>query len=141
MDELDRLKADFTRLVELREQRDIDKRTAEQSEREYREYESSLFSELEDGPLQGSIKLDLGEPYGIVSFKTRSTVYGRIIDLDTALESFEAEALMEEMTKEDIKKRRLHELVRTRLEQGQELPQGVDYYENKGITISRQKGR
>ena len=129
----------FIRLVELREQRDFDKAQFERSEREYREYEKELFSEVDESPLEGTIKMDLGPEHGTVSFRLNRTVYGRIIDQDTALEAFEDEAITEELTKPGIQKRRLNELVRERLENGVKLPEGIDYYENRGITISRKR--
>lgn len=140
MSDLDAITQKLRRLVAYRERRDQTKLEADLANEAYRDYEQELFQEIDEGPLAGSVRLDLGEPYGEVAFRTRSTIYGRINDLEQALEAFEEEALTEEITKSDIRKRRLHELVRERIESGQPLPNGVDFYENRGITISRKKG-
>lgn len=130
----------FRRLVELREKRDEDKATAEASEGEYREYEAELWDEVADGPIKGTLKLDLGEPYGIVRFTPRETYYGRVTDLDKALDYFETRAMTDEMTKPKIEKRKLNEMVRELLEsQEGKLPDGIDFYANRGFTITRTK--
>lgn len=131
------LAARFRRLVEAREKRDIDKVAAEDSEKDYRAYESELFEELTDGPISGTIRLDLGDPIGVVTFTPRETTYGRIIDADAALAHFEEHGERDQMSTPKIEKKRLNALVRELLEQGKAMPPGVDWYANRGITISR----
>jgi hypothetical protein len=127
----------FRRLVELREKRDINKTAAERSEKEYRAYESELFDEIEEGPGEGTRKFDLGPPHGTVAFTPRETKFGRLLDSEAASEYFEEMDLTEEMTKPGIEKRKLNEYVRELLEQGKPMPPGVDFYVNRGITISK----
>lgn len=136
MSDLAALESKFRRLAELREQRDIDKKTAETSETEYREYEKELFETVEDSALKGSVEFDFGD-LGVIRFQPRSTIYGQVIDKNAALDAFENEAIVDEMTGSKIEARRLNEYVRDRLENGQELPDGVGYYERKFFTISR----
>jgi len=137
MSDLAALESKFRRLAELREQRDIDKKAAEQSESEYREYEAELFGAVEDSALRGTVEFDFGGDLGKIRFQPRRTIYGQVVDKSAALESFEQEALIDEMTGPRIEARRLNEYVRDRLENGQELPDGVSYYERKFFTISR----
>jgi hypothetical protein len=127
----------FRRLVELRTERDETKATADRAEEEYREYESELFDEMEASPVKGARRIDLGEPFGLVVFTPRETKFGRILNLDDALDYFETRAMSDEMTKPGISKRKLNELVRELLEQGKPMPAGVDWYANRGITISK----
>ena len=136
--EEERIASRFRRLVELREKRDQDKEQAETSETEYREYEAELLDEIRDSPITGTRRIDLGK-YGTVRFTPRETVYGRIVDADKAIEAFEREGLRENMTKTQISKSRLNEIVRDRLETGQPMPDGVDWYANRGFTITRPK--
>lgn len=137
MTELAQLESKFRRLAELREDRDIAKKTAETAEGEYREYEAELFVAIEDSSLRGTVEFDFGGDLGIIRFQPRSTIYGRVIDKNAALDAFENEALVDEMVAPKIEARRLNEYVRDRLESGQELPDGVGYYERKFFTISR----
>lgn len=134
------LETKFRRLVELREQRDIAKSTAEATEREYREYESELWDELEDSPMKGTIKIDLGEPYGVVSFQYKETYYGRVLDKDAALDYLDNNALTDEFTSPKLEMRRVNELVRECIEEQRPLPKGFDFYPKRFISISKRQG-
>lgn len=137
MSELAQLESKFRRLAELREERDFAKKTSETAEGEYREYEAELFVAIEDSSLRGTVEFDFGGDLGVIRFQPRSTIYGRVIDKNAALDAFENEALVDEMVAPKIEARRLNEYVRDRLETGQELPDGVGFYERKYFTISR----
>lgn len=140
MSDLAALESKFRRLAELREQRDIDKETAKRSEEDYREYEAELLETLEESALRGSVEFDFGGDLGKMRFQPRETLYGRIIDHEAALIAFEREAIVDEMTRPKVEARRLNEYVRGRIEAGQELPDGIDYYPRRFITISRKNG-
>lgn len=137
MSDLARLESKFRRLAELREQRDFDKQAAERSEAEYREYEAELLETIDESALRGSVEFDFGGELGTIRFQPRRTIYGRIVDKNAAMEAFENEAIIEEMTAPKIEAKRLNEYVRDRLEHDGNLPPGVDYYERKYVTISR----
>lgn len=137
MSDQERLASRFRRLVELREKRDETKTSADSAETDYREYEAELFEELEDGPVEGTLRLDLGGSIGVVTFTPRETKFGRIVDADAAATYFEERELAKEFTKPVIEKRKLNELVRDLLEQGKPMPAGVDWYAKRGLTISR----
>lgn len=137
MSDEEQIASKFRRLVELRTNRDERKTAAEVSENEYRDYESDLFEEIQSGPMHGTRRIDLGEPFGLVAFTPRETTFGRIIDAEAAVEYFEEHGQTDEMTKPQIGKGKLNERVRELLEQGKPLPDGVDFYVNRGITISR----
>lgn len=137
MSEEEAIASKFRRLVELREKRDETKGAADDAEEEYREYEAELFEEMSNSPIKGTRRIDLGEPYGLVVFTPRETKFGRILNLDDALDYFDQRAMTDEMTKPGIAKRKLNEMVREMLEQGKPLPPGIDWYANRGITISK----
>lgn len=136
MSDLVALESKFRRLAELRETRDIDKQAAEHSEGAYREYEAELFEQIEGSALRGTVEFDFGD-LGVIRFQPRQTIYGRVIDKMAALDSLEGEDLIEEMTAPKIEARRLNEYVRGRLENGQPLPDGIDYYTRSYFTISK----
>lgn len=127
----------FRRLVELREDRDEKKTAFDTAEESYREYEAELFDAMKSSPIKGTRRIDLGPPFGLVVFTPRETKFGRILDLDLALEHFEQRAMVESMTKPAIAKRKLNEMVREYLEQGKPMPPGIDWYPQRGITISK----
>lgn len=127
------------RLVELRDQRDADKRAAEKSERAYREYEQEFWQAIEESPFDGTVPLDLGPEIGTVKFSQRETYYGRLLDADKAQDYFESRAMADEMFEPKVAKRRLNEFVRECLDNGTPLPDGVDFFAQRGVTITRQK--
>ncbi len=127
------------RLMELREDRDTSKLAAEKAEKEYRSKESELWDELDESPIKGGLKIDLGAPHGVVTFHPKETFYGRVLDADKALDYFERTGQTDEYTEPKIAKARVSELVRGRLEAGQPMPDGLDWYARRYITITRQK--
>lgn len=137
MSDLAALESKFRRLAELREERDVDKEAAKRSEEAYREYEADLWTQVEESAVRGSVEFDFGGDLGIIRFQPKKTVYGRVIDKNAALEAFESECLTDELTSPKIEARRLNEYVRDKLELEGELPEGIDYYEKKFISITR----
>lgn len=140
MSDLDQFKARFRQLLELRVQSDIDKVTADKSSKEYREYEAELWEEVKEAGIQGSLTFDFGADLGKCRFTARQpTIYGRVLDKDTAIAALRAEGLDDVIYESAVREGRLNELVRDRMESGDSLPDGVDYYDRKGITITRRK--
>lgn len=136
-DDLNAFKHRFLRLVQLREERDIDKAKAKRSEAAYREYEAELFEELRDSGFKGAIGFDFGGDIGTVKFQLRSTTYGKIIDKAAAIAALKKEGLDDLIYQEAVRERRLNELVRDRMESSGDLPDGIGSYDRQGISISR----
>jgi hypothetical protein len=130
----------FRRLVELRDDRDEKKTAYDSAEEDYREYEAELYEWMKQSPIKGSRRIDLGEGMGVIVFTPRETYYGRILDKDKALKWFKERRMLPELTRSEIAKRKLNEIVRDRLESGSPMPDGVDFTANRGITISRKGG-
>jgi hypothetical protein len=123
--------------MEARVARDEAKTTFKRLEQEYRSIEADIYEELEDMP--GTLSVDLGEPWGVVKFRNRETYYAKIIDDEKAQEYYESRAMMDEVSSPKFVMARLNEEVRERIDLGQSPPPGVDYYANRGVTITRQK--
>lgn len=128
------------RLMEARELRDETKKAAESAEKEFRAIEAEVFEEFEEAAVQGTVKVDLGDPWGVVSFRTRETYYGTIIDEEAAAEYYEQRAMMDEVSAPKFVMRRINEEVRARIEAGDmDMPPGVSFRANRGVTITRSK--
>lgn len=127
------------RLMEARIERDEDAAKAKRSEATYREVEAEVYEQFEDSGTVGTIKVDLGEPHGVVSFRTRETYFGKIVDEDAALEYYEQRAQIDEVTQPKFTMARINEEVRDRIEQGLSMPPGVTFTARRGMTITRQK--
>lgn len=134
------LEVKLRRFVEARTVRDETKVASERAEKVYRAQEAELWDELADSPIEGAIKVNLGPPYGVVTFQPKETYYGRILDEEKALEYFEQTAQVDEFTKPKIVKSRLNELVRQCLEAEKSPPAGIDFYASRYVSISKKKG-
>lgn len=119
---------------------------AKAAKKEMDDLELDVF-ELFEG-LQGSlggkkagstVSVPLGEPYGVCKFRTRETHYGKIVDEDAFLDWVEDRAMLDEFSTPKITKGRLHEEVRKRKEAGGDMPPGVSYYTDRGMTVTRPK--
>jgi hypothetical protein len=101
-----------------------------------KELELQLFEALEESG-ESSIKVDLGPGYGKRRIVTRATRFGQVLDREAAeaallAEGYEREALIGSKLREQP----LNQLVNERIDHGQELPEGIGFYERKGVTIS-----
>jgi hypothetical protein len=129
--------------MELREASDEADKAAKSAKAEFREAEADLFDKLTD-PDTGDVRrippVDLGPPFGRVAFQARETYYGRIIDEQAALEHFRSKGVLEEVASPKFVMKRINEEVREAIEAGVSPPPGTDFYANRGVTITRQKG-
>lgn len=130
------LQQKFRRLYEERVARDEAKTKYDKLKDDYDEHEQELWDEVEESPLSGAIKIDLGEPYGTITFQAKETHYGRILDNEKALEAFEQSARVDELTEPKIAMARLHEYVRECVDGNMPLPDGVDWYAKRYISIT-----
>lgn len=129
------------RLMELREKKDELKAAAAKASEEYADAEAELFDKLDSGPMSRLNNVDLGEPWGRVSFGRRETYYGRVIKgmESEAAEYFREHGMGDIMAKPSFVKKRLNEIARDCREQGTSPPPGIDWYPNRGVTITVQK--
>jgi hypothetical protein len=129
-------------LMYRREERDRLKQEKADAENAYREQEtlvhrllSTLGKRTKIGPI------DLGAPYGEVSFQRRETPYGKVYDQEAAVKAAEEQGLFEQLTlpRSNVKWREkaLNDFVKECRETGQKLPPGIELVLRKGVTISR----
>lgn len=131
--------ATLRRFMELREARDEAKKTHDTAKKAYEEAELDLFEILNDSSLKGALKVDLGEPWGTVSFLPRETYYGKIIDEDEAVKHYEQRAMIDEVSAPKFVMARINEEVREAMEGNGDMPPGVDFYAKRGVSVTRQK--
>lgn len=99
-----------------------------------------LFEQMQsEGQKVGTIPVYLGEPYGLVRFRPRETYYAKIVDEDKLLDYLNRRALTEEVSGTSFVKKRLHEMVRTAREHNADMPPGLTFYVDRGMTITRPK--
>ena len=127
------------RLLEKRQENDQKQAEAATAKKEKDDVEQEVFDHFEENGVVGTIKLDLGEPWGVQSFRTRETFYARVVDEDALIEHYEQRAMIDEISAPKLVKRRLNTEVREALDAGQPLPPGLDWYADRGMTITAQK--
>jgi hypothetical protein len=127
------------RFMEAREEKDATEVAAKNAKEAYQDMEADLYERLADGPVSRLNNVDLGPPWGKVSFGARETFYGRVIDDEAALEYFEQRAMVEEVSHPKFTMKRINEIVRDAIEQNQSPPPGLDFYARRGVTVTRKK--
>ncbi len=130
-------RADARQLVALRHERDQVKALADEAEKAYRAEEERLWEKMENaGDTSVTKEVSIDGETTKVRLVRRGTVYSKVLDTDTLLESLEQEGRSDEMTKPGFEKKRLNEYARECLEQGRPLPEGLDFYERRYIAIT-----
>ena len=130
------LKSRAARLVVLKDDMTRARHNAEKAEKAYRDAERDLWIELEDAGMKTG-KFDLGDGQE-VSLQRRETITSRVIDEDEAVAALEAEGLADELLgNPQIRKRVLNEVTRNRLQAGQPLIPGTDFYPRRYLTVTK----
>lgn len=111
------------------------KAESDEATREYRLAEEALLDAMDEAGLKsGTYELP---KIGKVRFTRRKpTIYGRINDIDKAMEAFENSGRVDELFHPKVEGARLNEYVRECIDQGIPLPDGVDWYAKEGVTVS-----
>jgi hypothetical protein len=120
---------EFNHLAYLKAEAKKKQADADDAKKRLKEYEQDLWNRSSDRNTFG-IKTDLG------GFSLKSTTYGTISDFEAYKAWAEENDLADEFLKLDVESARLNELVRARLDTGQDLPPGVSYYERRYVSFS-----
>ena len=141
----DEIFAQFRRYMELLEEKEQTAVAAKRAKSEWEEAEQDLQELMAESGVEGALKLDLGEPWGVVSFTRRETYYASIYDKEAAAEYFRELGMEQEVKEPTISKQRANEEVRRLIEENQSaeigsvLPEGISFYVDRGVTVKRQK--
>lgn len=123
------------RLVELRTERDMANQAYKALKKEYDALETELWDELNSSPMLPPYKIELdGE---VITISPTETKYGQVLDKEKALEALAEDGERDAFVDEKIIAARLNEYVRDKLERGERLPDGIDFYSQRPISISR----
>lgn len=125
-------------LMDLREDYETKRKSKVRAEDAKNAKERELFDEMKAQNSKTTV-LELGPGYGDVQVGRRETIRARVIDLDAALDAFEQSAQIDEISKTEIRKKQLNEIVRERLLTGQPLPAGIDFTRTPYIEVTRRK--
>lgn len=132
----ERLDTEARQLIDRRLANDRAQKAAKLTKLRLDEQQELVHKLLEDANMK-TANLELGEGYGTVQIGRRETIRSRVFDMDKALAWLEENSRREEMTKDEVRKAPMNELVRECLETGQPLPDGVDFTTTKFIQVTR----
>lgn len=132
------LPSEARKLVDRRKKNDEAQKKAAET-KEALDKQQRVVHDLLESQEMPTVTLDLGPGYGRWQLGKRSTIYGRVIDVDTAIAALKEDGYGDEMVKSELRKGALNEMIRTKLENGEPLPDGVDYSETKYVQMTRRK--
>lgn len=138
-DEIVVSKSSLRRLLEARELKETLETQLETAKSDLNEIELDVWESFEEQGIEDTLKVDLGEPWGVVAFRTRETIYAKIVDEDEVMGYYVKKHRLEDVSQPKIVMKRLNEDVRGALETHQSLPPGTTYTTSRGMTITRQK--
>lgn len=133
-------------LLETLARRVIDKRAVYdkaykakvKAENEKKAAEADMNEAMLKAKLPGAT-LALGEGYGNVQFNREQKVNSSVFDEDAAIKYFEEKGMAKGYVDEKVRKKPLNQLVREALENGQELPPGVEPRVTKYVKVTKRK--
>lgn len=102
---------------------------ADKHKQEHADFQEQLFHDLRDAGLH-SVRTDDAR------FDRRSTIYAAVQDHDAFRDWLIEKGLKEDYLVERESKARLNELVRDRLDAGEELPPGIGWFPREYISIT-----
>lgn len=83
------------------------------------------------------VTLELGPGYGIQQFNREQKVNSSVFDEAAAIKYFESKGMAAGYVDEKVRKKPLNQLVREALENGQELPPGVEPRVTKYVKVTK----
>lgn len=133
-------------LLETLARRVIDKRAVyEKARKEKVKQEKSMKAaeaDMNDAMAKAKLPgatLDLGASYGTVQFNREQKVNSSVFDEDAAIAYFEEKGMAMGYVQGKVRKAPLNQLVRESLENGQELPPGVEPRVTKFVKVTKRK--
>ena len=130
---MSRLDTRARRLLELRAENETAQSEAKAAKEKLDNYELEFWSELEDLRLK-SFTMDDG-----TRLERRETRYARVLDLEALTEWVVENGLAAELLKDAPRKAVLNKFVRTRQENGQPLPPGLDFTTDRYISVRQRR--
>lgn len=100
--------------------------------------ESDLNEAMARAKMPGAT-LDLGPGYGRVQFNREQKVNSSVFDKDAAIAYFEEHGLATGYVEGVVRKAPLNQLIRDRMESGEELPPGIEPRITKYVKVTKRK--
>lgn len=108
------------------------------AENEKKRAEADLNEAMSKAKLPGAT-LELGPGYGTVQFNREQKVNSSVFDKDLAVAYFKEKGMATGYIEDGVRKAPLNQLVRETMEQGGELPPGVEPRITKYVKVTKRK--
>jgi hypothetical protein len=126
------------RVIDARADYDIKYKAKVKAENAKKAAEADMNEAMLKAKLPGAT-LELGAGYGNVQFNREQKVNSSVFDEEAAIKYFEENGMAAGYVDEKVRKKPLNQLVREALENGQELPPGVEPRVTKYVKVTRRK--
>lgn len=126
------------RVIDARADYDVAYKARVKAEKAKKAAESDMNEAMLKAKLPGAT-LALGAGYGNVQFNREAKVNSSVFDEAAAIAYFESKGMAAGYVDEKVRKKPLNQLVREALENGQELPPGVEQRITKYVKVTKRK--
>lgn len=133
-------------LLETLARRVIDKRADYEKARKEKAKQEKLMksaeADMNDAMAKAKLPgctLELGPGYGNVRFNREQKVLSSVFDEEAAIKYFEDHGMLTGYVQGKVRKAPVNQLVRESLENGQELPPGIEPRVTKFVKVTKQK--
>ena len=124
------------RVIDARADYDKAYKARVKAERAKKQAEADINDAMAKAKMPGTT-LELGPGYGIQQFNREQKVNSSVFDEEAAIKYFEEKGLASGYVDEKVRKKPLNQLVREALENGQELPPGVEPRVTKYVKVTK----
>jgi len=124
------------RVIDLRANYEKKRKAKVSAEKDMKRAEADMNDAMLKAKLPGAT-LALGEGYGNVQFNREQKVNSSVFDEPAAIKYFEEQGLRAGYVDEKVRKKPVNQLVREALENGQELPPGIEPRVTKFVKVTK----
>lgn len=125
-------------VIDARAEYDAAYKEKAKTEKVKKRVEAEFNEDLKKAKVEGCT-LDLGTGYGKVQFNREQKVNSSVFDEAAAIAYFEEQGLSLGYVEGKVRRKPLNQLVREALENGQELPPGVEPRVTKYVKVTKRK--
>lgn len=126
------------RVIDLRADYEVKRKAKTAAEGKMKRAEADMNDAMAKAKMPGTT-LELGPGYGKVQFNREQKVNSSVFDEPAAIKYFEEQGLRAGYVDEKVRKKPVNQLVRESLENGQELPPGIEPRVTKFVKVTRRK--
>lgn len=126
------------RVIDLRADYEKKRKAKTSAEEKMKHAEADLNDAMAKAKMPG-VTLELGPGYGKVQFNREQKVLSSVFDEDAAIAYFKEHGMETGYVQGKVRKAPVNQLVREALENGQELPPGIEPRVTKFVKVTKRK--